>query len=295
MRVSTFQQYNSYKSRIAKTQGDYYMAQQEVLTGKKQNLMSNDPAGASAVIRAKDLSGALNQYKTNLQTAKDFAGTTESTLGDMGDMMKQVNTLLLQGANSSMDQSARTAIANQIGDIQKRMVSLMNTQGASAQYIFAGQNSGVKPYSLNATSTGLVFSGDDFDANVEIGPGELLAVNTAMSTQMIAAYDTIEKIKTDMAGGNISALSDVDLGLLQNSMQVFREQRGEAGSKLQQISALSTQHQRRIDDLNQHISNVEDVDLSEAITKMQLAQTSYQATLQVTASASRMSLMDYIR
>ncbi|MCE9557623.1 MAG: hypothetical protein K8R88_01600 [Armatimonadetes bacterium] len=295
MRVSTFQQYNSYKSRIAKTQSDYYMAQQEVLTGKKQNLMSNDPAGASAVIRAKDLSGALNQYKTNLQTAKDFAGTTESTLGDMGDMMKQVNTLLLQGANSSMDQSARTAIANQIGDIQKRMVSLMNTQGASAQYIFAGQNSGVKPYSLNATSTGLVFSGDDFDANVEIGPGELLAVNTAMSTQMIAAYDTIEKIKTDMAGGNISALSDVDLGLLQNSMQVFREQRGEAGSKLQQISALSTQHQRRIDDLNQHISNVEDVDLSEAITKMQLAQTSYQATLQVTASASRMSLMDYIR
>jgi len=292
MRVSTSQQYNAYQSRIRMTQSAYFEAQQEVMTGKKQDLFKNDAAGASYVVRARDLQGALGQYKANLRTARDYIGNSEVALGDMHDLMKQAYSHALQGANSSTDQSARNSLAAQVGDIQKRLLDLVNAQGASGQYLFAGQNSGVKPFTVTPPS--ITYNGDPNAVTVEVGAGETLQVNAALSQAFIDAYDRLERTKNDLSSGDIAKLSDVDISQLQNSMEILREQRGISGTKLQQVTDMEARHERRIDDLSLRISNVEDVDLSEAITKMQLAQTAYQGALQITAQAQRLSLMDYI-
>jgi flagellar hook-associated protein 3 FlgL len=293
MRVSTNKQYNSYQSRIRMTQAAYFQAQQEVMTGKKQDLFKNDAAGASYVVRARDLQGALTQYKSNLRTAKDYVGNSEVALGDMHDLVKQAYSHALQGANSSTDQSARNSLAAQVGDIQKRLLDLVNAQGASSQYLFAGQNSGVKPFTSSPPT--ITYNGDPNAVTIEIGAGETMQVNASLSQAFIDVYDRLERTKNDLSTGDIAKLSDVDLSDLQNSMQILREQRGITGAKLQQITDMEGRHERRIDDLSQRISNVEDVDLSEAITRMQLAQTAYQGALQVTSQAQRLSLMDYLR
>lgn len=294
MRVSTSQQYNSYSARIRQAQSDVYRAQQEVMTGKKQDLFTVDPAGAGFVVRSKDLQGAFTQYLTNLRAAKDYAGNTESSLGNMHDLMTQVKTLSLQAANSSTDQAARNAIAKQIGDLQQRFVQETNAKGSSGQYLFAGQNSGVKPFALNPAGTALVYGGDTNPVLVEVGPGETMTVNQELSAQFIQMYSHLETLKGDLASGNFSAISDVDIANLDQDLIRLREQRGEAGAKIQGVKNLETQGQRRIDELANRIADVEDVDLSEAITRMQLAQTAYQAALQVTTMGQKLSLMDYL-
>jgi flagellar hook-associated protein 3 FlgL len=45
----------------------------------------------------------------------------------------------------------------------------------------------------------------------------------------------------------------------------------------------------------QLLSDVEDVDIAEAITKLQLQQLAYQAALAATSIISKLSLLDYIK
>lgn len=295
MRVSTQQQYNTYSSRIHRTQADYFRAQQEVMTGKKADIFTNDPSSGAYLVRAKDLQSALTQFKSNLNSAKDYSGTSETALGNMHDILKTAKTLGLQGANSSTDQAARDSLAKQVGDLQNRLLQEMNSQGGAGQYVFAGQNTGVKPFTLNATLNGVDFGGDSNPILVEVGPGETLVVNQNLAPQFQAAYQHLESLKANLSSGNVSGISDINLAELDADMSIMRQQRGEAGSKMTIVSNLETQGQRRLDELAKRISEVEDVDLSEAITRMQLAQTAYQATLQVTSQAQRLSLMDYLK
>ena len=61
------------------------------------------------------------------------------------------------------------------------------------------------------------------------------------------------------------------------------------------VDELKAHNQRRIDDFTQRISDVEDVDMAEAITQYQTAQTVYTAALQVASTTHQLSLMDFIR
>ncbi|MBL8047445.1 MAG: hypothetical protein JNJ45_02065 [Chthonomonas sp.] len=295
MRVSTNQQYNTYSSRIHKAQADYFRAQQEVMTGKRADLFTTDPAGAAFVVRSKDLHSALTQYRTNLRSAKDYSGATETALGNLHDIIKQAKVIGLQGANSSTDQAARDSLAKQITELQTRFLQEVNTTGGAGQYIFAGQDTGNKPFALNTTLNGLDYSGDANPILVEVGPGETIQVNQNLSAQFQQAYTHLENLRQNLATGNVTGISDINLAELDRSMEIVRQQRGEAGAKMTLVTDMENHGQRRIDELTQRISDVEEVDLSEAITRMQLAETAYQASLQVTSQAQRLSLMDYLR
>jgi flagellar hook-associated protein 3 FlgL len=102
-------------------------------------------------------------------------------------------------------------------------------------------------------------------------------------------------MKNHLLSGNISLLGGQSVGDLQKSMDATKLLVGDIGARMQQVQEQNNQHQRRVDDLTQRISDVEDVDMAEAISEYQLAQTVYQAALQTTSIMDRMSLMDFMR
>ncbi|MBL8086886.1 MAG: flagellar hook-associated protein FlgL [Chthonomonas sp.] len=292
-RLSTRYQYDSYLSRIHQAYGRMAVAQDAVTSGKRPDLVKNDPAGASFVMRSTSLKAATEQYKKNLSNANDYLKFSEAALGDIHDLLKQGYSLAIQGASSATDQVARNTMAKQVEALQTKLLELGNTRGASGQYIFAGTMSDTKPFTTAAGS--LVYNGDSGFVKVEIGPGETLDVNTPSNSMMLTAYTALEGLRNSLTGGNISLLSGQDIANLQLSMDAVKSERGVVGSRLQYVQEQSQRHDRRIDDLTKRISDVEDVDMAQAITDYQLAQTVYQAALQSSAMAERLSLMDFIR
>ena len=294
MRVSTGYQYDVYNANIRNAMSNYFDAQKRVMTGKRFNRVSEDPVAALTALGARSLRSRLEQLDKNLMVAKEYSGTTETVLDEINSVMKRAYTLAIQGASDATTQESRDAMANEIASLEQRLVDLGNTQGVNGKYIFSGQSTDTKPFS--AAGGALTFAGDTLPVNVEIRPGEVMRANLENAdTFFDGLYTTLETLRTDLQGGNVQQLSEVDVANLRTALDNVGAARGLNATKLQEIERLHSEGQRRMDDLTKTISDNEDIDLTEAITEMQMAETAYTATLQVASQGFRLSLMDFLR
>ncbi len=292
-RIGTRYQYDNYSRTIQQTYGRMVRTQQELLTGKRADLSVNNPAGTAVVVRSSVLKNAVVQYQNNLVSANDYLKNSESALGEINTLLQEAYQLGLQGANSSTDQAARDVMANQVSALQRRLVELGNAQGGSNQYLFGGQLNTSAPFAVAGPT--VAFSGDNNDVVVEVAAGQTLPVNTRAGTMITNAYNALESLRSNLQSGSLSLISGADLQALQSSMATVRTERGRIGASLQEVQTRTTQNTRRIDELTERIADVEEVDMAEALTEFQLAQTAYQAALTSITQAQRLSLMDYIR
>ena len=294
MRVSTRYQYDVYTANIREAQANYFAAQQRVTTGKRFNRVSEDPVAAMTAINARSLRARLEQLNKNLQTAKEYTGTSESVLDDANTALKQAYTLAIQGASDATTQESRDAMADQVASIQQRIVDLANTQGLNGKYIFAGQQSSTKPFS--ATNGVLSFAGDNLPIQVEVRPAETMRVNLDGADTLFGdIYASLENLQNDLRSSDVGKLSNQDVAAMRTALDQVGTMRGLNATKLQEIGRLDQEGQRRMDDLTKTISDNEDVDMAEAITQMQAAETAYTASLQVASKGFQLSLMDFLR
>src|SRR6185503_1149135 len=114
----------------------------------------------------------LEQYKRNLNLAKGQLGLSESALTEANTLMRRAYELAVSGANGATDQSARNAMVSELTEIQKRLVDLGNAQDGNGEYLFSGQMTDVKPFTVVGST--LNYNGDDLDRSVEAAPGEVL-------------------------------------------------------------------------------------------------------------------------
>lgn len=293
MRISTAYQFDSYTNDIRLAQERLADAERQVSSGKRIETPSDDPLGTSRALSMRSYKSVTEQYQKNLQTAKGFLGYTESALSSTYDGVRRAYTLAVSGANSSTDQAGRNAMAQEITDIQARLVQQANTRGPSGQYIFAGQKTNAVPYTVSGTT--VTYNGDANPMQVEVGAGEVMQVNTIPEPMFSDIYNKLETLKNNLLGGNVGAISGTSINDMQGAMDTVSAERGKIGANLRKIDDYTSQYTRRVDDLTQGISDIEEVDISQAIMKYQLAQTTYQGALNVASQGFRLSLMDFIR
>lgn len=294
MRVTSGYQFDVYSRNIRDAQAKYFLAQEQVMTGKRFNRVSEDPVAALTSLNTKTLRSRMEQLDKNLLVAKEYAGTNESVLSEVNTALQRAYALAIQGASDATTQESREAMANEIAAIQQRMVDLGNTQGVNGKYMYAGQASGTKPFSAGGGT--LTFNGDTLPINVEVRPGETMRANLENADVLFGdVYSTLENLRNDLLGGDIGAISDQDIAAVRSSLDQVGIARGSNGTKLNEIERLKNENGRRIDDLTKTVSDNEDVDLADAITKMQMAETAYTAALQVASQGFRLSLMDFMR
>jgi flagellar hook-associated protein 3 FlgL len=294
MRVTSGYQYDVYTRNIRDAQGKYFLAQQQVMSGKRFGRVSEDPIAALNAINAKSLRSRIEQLDKNLLVAKEYTGTTENVLGDMNSALQRAYALAIQGASDATTQESRDAMTNEIASLQQRVVDLANTRGLNGKYMFAGQASDTKPF--DAAGGALTFNGDTLPVNVEVRPGETMRANLENADTFFSdIYTALENLRNNLIGGDIGAISDQDIDAVRNSIEQVGVARGANGTKLNEIDRLKVENGRRIDDLTKTVSDNEDVDLADAITKMQMAETAYTAALQVASQGFRLSLMDFMR
>jgi flagellar hook-associated protein 3 FlgL len=293
MRISFAHQYDVYRSDLGRSQEAYFEAQRKVSTGKRIHSVSDDPFSATASISFRQVRNAAAQYAKNAETAKSFLGFTENALGEMSKLMQRVNELAVAGANGATDQVGRQAMAQELGEIQRRMVDLANGKGPVDQYLFSGQKSDTKPFSVAGSV--VTYSGDANNLYVEVSPNETLNIGAQLGTFVPDLYSKLEALKNNLQGGNTGAISGVDLANVQTAKRDIDQMRGEVGTRTQTADQAITNHTRRMDDLTSRISDLEDVDISEAILEYKTAETAYQAAMQTISMGSQLSLMDFLR
>lgn len=292
MRISTSYKYDTLQFDIQNAADRLATITQQVATGKRINQPSDDPVGVGQTINMRSLQSAMEQYQSNLNTAKGSLGTVDNTAADITDLLNQANQIAVSGASGTTDQIGRNAMAAQITSLQARLVDLANTKGPDGSYIFAGQKTNTKPYTINAG--GLVFNGNVNPIRVETGPGETVQANVPGEPMISDLYTRLESLKSNLTGGQVGAISGIDLANLKSSLDTVSNMRGDVGARMQTVQDMTSQWQRRSDDLTKNISDVEDIDMSAAMVQYQQATQAYQAALTVAGQGFRLSILDFI-
>ncbi len=293
MRVTSGHIYDNSKRNIQSNFAEMVKWQNQLSSGKRVTKLSDDAAQSGLLLRQRSLKSAISQYDSNLRIAKDYTGNSETQLTEMQGILRKGYELAVQGANSTVDQPARLALADQVVQMQRRLVDLANGKGNDGQYLFAGQLTDTQPYTVSGNT--ITYNGDANGIRVETSPGQTMKVNTAGGQDFINAYNQLESLRVNLIGGQPGVISGMNVDALKAQTERFSQLRSEAGIAMQQVKDLESMNARRMDELTEGISAIEDVDFADAVTELSRAQTAYQASLQVASNSFNLSLMDYLR
>lgn len=292
MRISTFHQSQTMSSQMMAAQSAVTEAQRRALTGKRWEKASENPNGAGIVLQSSRLKERLEGMGQNFVSSKEHLSLVESSLNELTNLLTQAKQAGLQGNNATLSANERQVIASQIDTLSKRVLEIANTTDSEGLGIYSGQSRDASAFKVDAVTGDAVFSGDELARQMELRPGEWSRMNMENSgTFFTGIHADLKALKIAVENGNTTEA----LATIEAKQKQTLDVRADMGVKLQQVQKLETQHQARVDDLTAKISDVQEIDLSEAITDYQRANLVYSAALQFTAQAQQLGLMDFLR
>ncbi len=144
--------------------------QEQIATGKRLNRPSDDPTGATQVLRLEQAMATTEQYQRNADFARNRLTLEEATLKNVQDSLLRVREIAVQGANSTLSDTDRFALAQEVRERLEELVGLANTRDANQEYLFSGYQVNTQPFTQNSDGT-YVYSGDNGVRALQISSG----------------------------------------------------------------------------------------------------------------------------
>lgn len=148
MRITNRMMTNNMLSNINTNKNKLSALEEQYSTGKKIQKPSEDPIVAVRALKLRTNLAELNQYyEKNIPDAKSWMDVTESALKTVDDVLRQMNTYCVQGANDTLTKSDRNSIASNLQELKDQIYQEGNSNYAG-RYVFTGYK----------TDTSLVFA-----------------------------------------------------------------------------------------------------------------------------------------
>jgi flagellar hook-associated protein 3 FlgL len=280
------------------SQNQEQTAIEQLATGRRVNLPSDDPAAAAANLVNDSRLAADDQYVQNIDSVKASMTTADSTLSSVITQLTQAISLGVEGANGTLSDSNREAIAQQISNIKDQILSLANTtfQGV---YLFGGTATSSAPFIEDATSSsGVTYVGNDQTNQIGIGAGRQITTSVAGSKLFgSGGTDVFGALQTLVNALQSGSTSDVGTATTQlrtafDGVNTSRVSYGNTLSGLtEQENFLGQEKVTLQDNENQLVA----ADPTKAASEMSQAALAQQAALEALAKAQSLSLLNYLQ
>lgn len=276
--------------------------EQQVSTGDAIQQPSDNPAGAANILQLQASVTRSAQYVTNAQDGVGWLTTANSTVSSVLGVLQNVQSLVesVSGVSLSGGSTAIQGIASQVQSALAQVLNLANTQYAGGQPIFAGTGNATAAYDAQGNYLGAgnaptrtVAPGTQVPVSVT-GPEVFGSGTTGVLSQVPGNEGVLAQIVSDLQSGNLSAVTGTDLTNLNNAISTVESAAATLGANQQAVEGFSTQATNTQAALEGELSSVQNVNMAEAITNLQMQQTSYQAALYATSQLSQDSLVQYL-
>jgi flagellar hook-associated protein 3 FlgL len=106
------------------------------------------------------------------------------------------------------------------------------------------------------------------------------------------AIAALQQLQTDL---NNNTVQPSTIQQISNSLQALTQAQATVGARENRLSAATSSQQDLITSNQSMLSQLEDVNMPSAITELTARQTTYQASLAITAKVMQSNLIDYLR
>lgn len=153
---------------------------QQMATGQRMMLPSDDPIASVRVLRVQREEASLAQFRSNIANVSGSLSTQEANLKSTSDSMLNVRDLLLWAANSNTSEDL-AAIAGELENIEKTILSFANARDEEGRYLFSGTMNDQPAVTFDTVSDSYIMTGNDKNRQAAVANGVLVAENvTAM-------------------------------------------------------------------------------------------------------------------
>ena len=139
--------------------------------------VSDDPTGASSLLRLNEDMDRVAAYKSNVVDGQNMLKMTADSLGKVSDLIGEVKKILT-GAVSTGDQSLLGKLADQVDQFLSMGMEIANTQ-FDRKYIFAGTQTTNPPFVRTGNPTQVSYTGDARSIQYQVGDGVSQVVNVS--------------------------------------------------------------------------------------------------------------------
>ena len=281
---------------LNQTRQDSQEAMLQLSTGRRVNQPSDDPAASALLVGNHDQTTFAARY---LQTVSSILGefqTADSALNSIVLAMQRALTLGVQGANGTLSDTDRAAVAGELQGIQDQLISLANAsfQGRS---LFAGTITNTPPFVKdNTLASGVRYDGNDAVNTVQIGDGYRIASNKPGSQLFVAPGRDIFQAMTILIQAMQSNTGfTAAVTSLRDAFDYVSGQRVFYGNTMNQAQAQSTYLGSAKLQLSQQENALAAADIEAAASRLVNSQNATNATLAAVGRISQLSLFDYLK
>jgi flagellar hook-associated protein 3 FlgL len=276
--------------KLAKTQA-------QLSSGKRITAPEDDPYGSGRAVSLRNDLADTQQYQVNINDASAWAAQTDSSLGNVTDLLQRARELTVQAANGTQNQDSLNAIAAEMKQIKASLLSEANAT-YNGRYIFSGTATDIPPYPTNA------YAGTTLPVQRLIAPGEVVQVNqdgpSAFGVQAAGppatqnVFDVLDDVIGALYSGNMSALQTTALTELDGSFTTALNARTTVGAISNRLDTQRTRMSAQELSVTDLLSKTEDADMAKTLITYSQTQTAYQAALQAGAKIIQPTLMDFL-
>jgi flagellar hook-associated protein 3 FlgL len=292
MRVTESMIYNSSNRSISTTLSALQRITEKVSSTKELNRPSDNPADVRSAVTLRDTLAQLNQFVRNVKTGQSLVSAADTALGNAGSVLQRANELAIEGANSTLDASERRAIGAEVSQLIEALAQESGTKVGN-QYIFSGFNVDRAPYDVIGPGQIGAYQGDQGQIVARIGEGSAIQVNVPADKAFGPAIAALTQLAADLNGGQPVAASTITG--VQSALDDLLAYRAQLGARANRLDEAETSLGQLVTSNQELLSNLEDVDMAAAVTELTKRQTTYQASLAVTAKVMQTSLLDYLK
>jgi flagellar hook-associated protein 3 FlgL len=216
----------------------------------------------------------------------------DTALASAGDLLQRANELAIQGANGTLQASDRQAVAAEVSQLTEALAQAAGTK-VGDEYVFSGFRVDRAPFQVVGSGQIGAYQGDQGVVVARIGTGTTMQVNLAGDAVFQPAIDALTQLQADLNGGG--PVQSTTITQIATGLQNLLQARATVGARTNRLDDAKASQQSLVTTNKALLSQLEDTDMPSAITELSQRQTTYQASLAVTAKVMQTSLLDYLK
>ena len=298
MRISTNMIFDQSVGALQQQSASLLHTAQQIASGRKILTPADDPVASARALDVSQSRSVNAQFTTNQGYAEDALKLVEGQLTGAGDILQYARDRVLEAGNPALSDSDRRSIATDLRAQFDAMLAIANTRDANGDYLFAGYQSQEAPFS--STVGGASYQGDQGSRTMQVSSSRFMPTTFAgeqvfgsEASGVFATLSTfIDALEGPAAGMPAAVTSALD-GIDRNFDNVLRVQ-AQIGSQLVEIDQLGSIGSDLDLQYATTLSNLQDLDYNEALSRLTQQQTILQAAQQSFLKITGLSLFNYL-
>lgn len=283
--------------------------QNQLTSNKRITRLSDDPVAIIGSLSVRTRLKNLEQYQTNIDDAQAWLTQSETAVMDLNEVVKSAYELAIQAGSGTQSPTDKAAIATAIGQLREHALQVGNTT-LGDKYIFGGFCTTTAPFGsadgsvlyqgtdlLTADSTQIAAFqaqtieyqiGDGLTATVSLTGDKLLGTG---KDNLIGILDNLRQtLLNDGAVSQITAYA----AQLQHKQDDILALAADIGGRTNRLDLVTARYGQDTTNYEALKSAIEDVDTAETIMRMKMAETVYNAALELGSRIIVPTLTDFL-